>query len=545
MRYTDTRYANLFTVASVLQIQLLQTAYSSTMQVIYRLIYRNFTNIIYKFSVLYECRLYFSLYRRDTVQVYLTQLVLITAANDKATLSFLYCRYDYLQTMPDGTQQTCVCQTIELVKKPGQSLGLYLREGNGVDRSDGVFVSRLAEGEALEKSGSLKPGDEILSVNNVNVTQMSIDDVVVMISIPMRLLLKTRFLKCSVEQNIRPVELLDKPVVVLKQLPREESRESSFTDDGGPLAGTKPLPTSQTSLGAKLRQQESSTLERNSVDKQGVERKLTLSSGKSPAAKPHVPPQRSHSDKWSYTRQIAMHAPRVLDGEGRILEGPNIWPENSPNNVSLQNNIYHQSTLSQTAYLPPPKLQSKLPNPERVARPIAAPAVPDMPMHGGQWLGRESQQQQQQASMFSPRSVMSDSAAMSSEQYTFQDSPYFSSGQTIGAPRSALRQPSAFPLTSMYPSMKSNSLPRRQTGRTIRWRNDVNDGTLPPNVQMQADFSDSDGAVSAPELPASPMALIPPSFPQQRALIFLYVFCCNFLYQLFFYACWRGFHYCL
>lgn len=411
--------------------------------------------------------------------------------------------------MPDGSQQTCICQTIELVKKPGQSLGLYLREGNGVDRTDGVFVSRLAEGEALEKSGVLKPGDEILTVNNVNVTQMSIDDVVVMISIPMRLLLKTRFLKCLAEQSIRPVEQMEKPVFVLKQLPREESRESSFTDDGGPLAGTKPLPTSQTSLGAKLRQQEGVVDRTTTSEKHPIERKLTLPSGKV-SNRNHGPPQRSQSDKWSYSRQMAMHAPRVLDSEGRILEGPNIWRENSPG-VAVQNNVF-QSTLTQTAYLPPPKLQSKISISDRVSRPGAGPPGQEMPMQGGQWLGNDGQQ-----ALFSPRSVVSDSAVVQSDSMAYQENPYYPSGSIVGAPRSALRQPSAFPMTAMYPSMKSNSLPRRQTGRTIRWRNDVvNDGTMPPSGQMPADFSDSDGAVSAPELPVSPMAMIPPSFTDSR-----------------------------
>lgn len=104
--------------------------------------------------------------------------------------------------MPDSTQQTFICQTVEIVKKPGQTLGLYLREGNGYDRQDGVFVSRLAPGSDLSKSGALSPGDEILSVNNVDVTKTGIDDVVVIISIPMRLLLKTRFPKTPPSKGV-------------------------------------------------------------------------------------------------------------------------------------------------------------------------------------------------------------------------------------------------------------------------------------------------------------------------------------------------------
>lgn len=81
---------------------------------------------------------------------------------------------------------------VEIIKRPGQTLGLYIREGDGARTTEGVFISRIALESAVCHSGLLKVGDEILAVNLVDVRRMSLDDVVIIMSIPRRLVLAVR-----------------------------------------------------------------------------------------------------------------------------------------------------------------------------------------------------------------------------------------------------------------------------------------------------------------------------------------------------------------
>lgn len=266
--------------------------------------------------------------------------------------------------------------------------------------------------------------------------------------------------------------------------------------------------------------------------------------------------QRSLSDRWSSGQQLAtMHQSRALDVGARVSgvetdfedQGSNddngdVWQKASGGGEfeSSSASAGHQSTLARTAYLPPPRLQGHLPIMGRPAGlvsmnqesqlpvsnpPMASgmsrvgPALYQMPPSvPSLWnpMTTNPPPAEFDPSVFSPRSAISDSRA--------------TAPGGMGAhqpPRSVLRQPSAFP-TSIFPSIKSNSLPRRHpTGRTIKWRNDVSVGgsdaamaasAINYDFYLQgAEISDSDGAVSAPELALSlGNSFVPPPFSTPR-----------------------------
>lgn len=89
---------------------------------------------------------------------------------------------------------TFVVRIIEILREPGKSLGFYIQQGDGWERKDGIFVSRVNLGSIVETNGLLSIGDEITKVNDIDITQMPLKDVAVIMRYVKRLFLTVKVL---------------------------------------------------------------------------------------------------------------------------------------------------------------------------------------------------------------------------------------------------------------------------------------------------------------------------------------------------------------
>lgn len=90
-----------------------------------------------------------------------------------------------------------VVRFVEIIKRPGQTLGLYIRtirfdDAQGRGSRAGIVITKIDTDSPVYNSPILHVGDEIISVNLVDVNGMSLDNVVVIMSIPRRLVLALR-----------------------------------------------------------------------------------------------------------------------------------------------------------------------------------------------------------------------------------------------------------------------------------------------------------------------------------------------------------------
>ena len=85
-------------------------------------------------------------------------------------------------------------RTIEMHRTNDEPLGFSMRKGDGWERREGIFISRLALGSVFDVYGLLNVGDELIKINKVDVKKMSLDDVVRLMYIPERLTVTVKML---------------------------------------------------------------------------------------------------------------------------------------------------------------------------------------------------------------------------------------------------------------------------------------------------------------------------------------------------------------
>ncbi|CAB3411317.1 unnamed protein product [Caenorhabditis bovis] len=357
-----------------------------------------------------------------------------------------------------------VIQFVEIIKKPGQSLGLYLREGNGKDRFDGVFVSRFGETSHLAKYGDvIRPGDEILTINNVEVSNMGIDDVVLILSIPRRLLLRIRFSKSTRHELPISNRAVERPVVVFHKV--EERRESESNSNAPILS--QPTSTANTWLGKKSRQQmeemRSGTLRSSSTQQQQ-----------------QVSPR-------------SQYAPRLLNGHAHPINSSEPTTGGTYQRFASE----PSDSITRTARVPPPRLQSAT-----VRRTESFNSAPGASTTATMYtLPRSSTAVPPPDMMNASRVPLTAREPLMRNDYD----PMMGGRMATNAADALLSRSWCSPILprSLRPTAdhKSNSLPRRRlmsgTGdrfvgaRKVKWRNDV--------VATELCGEESDGAISAPE----------------------------------------------
>lgn len=87
----------------------------------------------------------------------------------------------------DSNTKQMFLRQVEIWKAPGDTLGFYVSRGDGHERTDGVFLSRLVLGSYVERLGLLQVGDEILAINGIPVGDMPLQNVVMLLKYVQRL----------------------------------------------------------------------------------------------------------------------------------------------------------------------------------------------------------------------------------------------------------------------------------------------------------------------------------------------------------------------
>lgn len=117
---------------------------------------------------------------------------------------------------------------VPIVKSSTAPLGFFIRQGDGKVTKQGIFVSRITKGSVVDSNGLIDVGDEIISVNYVQLEGFSLDDVVRLIQIPRKLILTIKTSALSIKPNLSVEDASNLPILHKKTTEKRTSKAYEY-----------------------------------------------------------------------------------------------------------------------------------------------------------------------------------------------------------------------------------------------------------------------------------------------------------------------------
>lgn len=223
-----------------------------------------------------------------------------------------------------GNTKSTTTRTVEITRTSKDPLGFFIRQGDGLTKKTGIFISRVTKGSLADSGNLLKVGDEILEINKVDIKGYCLIDVVELIQAQTHLNLTLR--KPNRTQGyVRPgIYTRHSSPSLLKKNDKDQQKAIHSRDDSQQLMTSTP----------KHKQKDKSNA--NDFDSSELSKNTSTIDELIRLLRAHTEEQnRQHKD------EAKTHSPdRHLDNNTPKNEPTN---NGNPNFLAGQTNAYHEA----------------------------------------------------------------------------------------------------------------------------------------------------------------------------------------------------------
>ena len=125
-----------------------------------------------------------------------------------------------------------IIRNVSIVKNSESPLGFFIRQGDGLFKKQGIFISRVTKGSIVDANALLKVGDELVAVNHVEVDGFTLDDVVRLIQIPRKLILTIKIHAFVIKRSSSVGEAYDSLTISSKRTDKGASKAFKSKNKG-------------------------------------------------------------------------------------------------------------------------------------------------------------------------------------------------------------------------------------------------------------------------------------------------------------------------